>query len=218
MAHELNQPLTAVLANSQAARRLLDDVPPDVETARGAMGQAVDQARRAAEVIGRLRRAVERPDLSQQIAAVSLQDAVRNAFYLLEPEFQRCAVSPRLLAPPAPVTVRADPVALEQIIYNLLTNALQALEQVPAAGRELVVQVGPQAGNGVLTVADTGPGVSPEVLAHLFEPFFSTRKDGLGLGLSLCETLAQGMGGSLAAGHHPPRGALFTLTLPLATP
>jgi C4-dicarboxylate-specific signal transduction histidine kinase len=218
MAHELNQPLTALLANTQAAQRLLKDIPPDIETARNAMAQAVEQGRRAADVVGRLRRAVERPDLSQQTASVSLQEAVHNAFYLLEPEFNRCAVSPRIVAPPAPVTVRADPVAIEQIIYNLLTNALQALEQVPSAERELVVGVSMHAGSGVLTVTDTGPGVPPEVLPHLFEPFFSTRENGLGLGLSLCETLAQGMSGALSAAHHRPRGAVFTLTLPLASP
>jgi signal transduction histidine kinase len=218
MAHELNQPLTAVLANSQAAQRLLDDVPPDIETARNAMAQAAEQGRRASDVIGRLRRAVERPDLSKQLAAVALQDAVHNAFYLLEPEFNRRAIAPRLVAPPTPVIVRADPVALEQIIYNLLTNALQALEQVPAAERHLVVEASTRAGSGTLRVADTGPGVPPDVLPHLFEPFFSTREHGLGLGLSLCETLAQGMGGDLSAAHHDPRGAVFTLALPRVSP
>lgn len=217
MAHELNQPLTAVLANSQAAQRLLNDDPPDIETARQAMAQAVEQGRRASDVVGRLRRAVERPDLSQQLATIALHEAAASAFYLLEPEFNRCAISPRLVAPSTPVVVRADPVALEQIIYNLLTNALQALEQVPPAERELVVEVSIHSANGVMTITDTGPGVPPEVLPHLFEPFFSTREKGLGLGLSLCETLAQGMGGALSAANHPPRGAVFTLTLPLVS-
>jgi C4-dicarboxylate-specific signal transduction histidine kinase len=181
------------------------------------MAQAVEQGRRASDVVGRLRRAVERPDLSQQLATIALHEAAANAFYLLEPEFNRCAISPRLVAQQAPVVVRADPVALEQVIYNLLTNALQALEQVLPAERELVVEVSAHAASGVLTVTDTGPGVLPEVLPHLFEPFFSTREKGLGLGLSLCETLAQGMGGALSAAHHRPRGAVFTLTLPLAS-
>lgn len=218
MAHELNQPLTAVLANSQAALRLLQDVPPDIDTARAAMAQAVEQGRRASDVIGRLRRAVERPDLSQQLAAVALQQAVSNVFYLLEPEFNRCGLTPRMVAPSAPIAVRADPVALEQIIFNLLTNALQALERVPMAERKLTVEVATQSAVGVLTVADTGPGLPPDVLPRVFEPFFSTREKGLGLGLSLCETLAQGMGGGLSASHHEPRGAEFKLSLPLALP
>lgn len=218
MAHELNQPLTAVLASSQAAQRLLDEDPPDIGTARDAMAQAVQQGHRAADVVGRLRRAVERPDLSQQLTTVALQDAVRSVFYLLEPEFNRCAISPNLVGPPAPVNVRADPVAIEQIIYNLLTNAVHALEQVPPGERELVVGVSAHDGVGELSVTDSGPGVPAEVLPRLFEPFFSTREKGLGLGLSLCETLAQGMGGTLSAAHHRPRGAVFTLTLPLASP
>lgn len=215
MAHELNQPLTAVLANTQAAHRLLADDPPDLDTARGAMAQAVEQGRRAAGVVGRLRRAVERPDVASRAVPVALQEAVGNVVYLLEPELSRCALTPRVTGAAA-VTVLADPVALEQIVYNLLTNALQSLEQVAPAQRELNVDLSRDARMGVVTVTDTGLGIAPEVLPRLFEPFFSTRHQGLGLGLSLCETLAQGMGGALGAAHHAPRGARFRLSLPLA--
>jgi signal transduction histidine kinase len=217
MAHEVNQPLTAVLANTQAASRMLDDDPPDVETARGAMKQAVEQGRRAADVVARLRRAVERPDIGAQVRPVVLQDSVRNAFYLLEPEFSRREVEPRLQAN-APVTVMAEPVALEQVVHNLLMNALQALDQVPAGERQLDVRIEATGGEGHLTIADSGPGIAPDVLPHLFEPFFTTRRDGLGLGLSLCESLAAGMGGRLQAAAHAPRGAEFRLALPLAMP
>jgi C4-dicarboxylate-specific signal transduction histidine kinase len=168
-------------------------------------------------VVGRLRRAVERPDGTEHAVPIDLEAAVRNVCYLLEPELNRSALAPKLVAC-APVAVRADPVALEQIIFNLLTNALQALEQVPAAQRELAIDMAAHSGSGVLTVTDTGPGIAPEVLPRLFEPFFSTRAGGLGLGLSLCESLAQAMGGDLSAGHHTPRGARFRLSLPLASP
>ena len=218
MAHELNQPLTAVMANAQAAQRLLDDDPPDLATARGAMTQAAQQARRAADVIGRLRRAVERPDTAGQLQPVVLQDAVRNALYLLEPETRRCAVDPQLEGADPALAVLAEPVALEQIVHNLLRNALQALEQVPAAERRLVVRMAGEQGQGVLTVTDTGPGFAAGELPRLFEPFFSTRPGGLGLGLSLCESLAAGMGGGLAAAANAPRGAVFRLTLPLGAP
>jgi C4-dicarboxylate-specific signal transduction histidine kinase len=111
-------------------------------------------------------------------------------------------------------------VALEQIVHNLVTNALQALEQVPQAQRQLIVAVeavqrdGP--GLGLLRVADNGPGIAPEALPHVFAPFFSTRAGGLGLGLSLCETLANDMGGHLQVHPHVPHGAEFVLQLPLA--
>lgn len=214
IAHELNQPLTAVLANTQAAGRLLDDDPPELATARAAMQRAAEQARRASDVVGRLRRVVERPDIAGQLQPVSLEAAVRNALYLLEPELRRLEVKPELGSTAA--TILAEPVALEQIIHNLLSNALQALAQVPPGARTLQIDVRAVAGNGVLSVRDSGPGIATEVLPRLFEPFFTTREGGLGLGLSLCESLAAGMGGTLVAANHAPRGAAFTLQLPLA--
>jgi signal transduction histidine kinase len=216
MAHEVNQPLAAVLASAQAARRLLDDEPPDLDTARGAMRQAEEQARRAADVVARLRRGVERPGLAATLQPVVLSQAVRNAFYLLEPEFARRQVAPRIDAGPGEVAVQAEPVALEQIIHNLLTNALQALDQVPPRERSLSVRVQQDGQHGALTVDDSGPGIASEVLPRIFEPFFTTREHGLGLGLSLCESLASGMGGHLGVQPRSPRGAAFTLRLPLA--
>ncbi|PNG56833.1 MULTISPECIES: ATP-binding protein [unclassified Variovorax] len=217
MAHELNQPLTAVLANTQAARRLLDEEPPELATARGAMQQAAEQARRAADVVGRLRRVIERPGQAGAARPVPLQDAVRSALHLLAPEFDKRAIAPVLEgATQAPVSVQAEPVALEQIVHNLLMNALQALDELPAGERQLRLAVERQDGQGVLRVSDNGRGIAPELLARIFEPFFSTREGGLGLGLSLCETLAGAMGGSLSAEPEQPRGARFTLRLPLA--
>lgn len=215
MAHELNQPLTAILANTQAARRLLQDDPPELTTALHAMDQAAAQARRAAEVLGRLRRTVEQPSPAASGQPVDLAQAVRNAIDLLEPECKRRAVVPSVhLA--HPVRVLAERVALEQIVHNLLTNALQALDLVPAGERQLSIDIASNQGMGVLRVADTGPGIAPETLPHVFQPFFTTREGGLGLGLSLCETLASGMGGQLCAQANEPRGAVFVLTLPLA--
>ena len=216
MAHELNQPLTAVLANTQAARRLLLEDPPELDTARTAMTQAAEQARRASDVVGRLRRAVERPDLAGKLAPVDLQATVGEALDLLEPECARREVATTLVPSQQAVTVLADRVALEQIVHNLVMNALQALEKVPAAERRLTLAITVGGGLGNLTVQDSGPGIAPEVLPRIFEPFFSTRSGGLGLGLNLCESLAGNMGGTLAASNVPPRGAALRLSLPLA--
>ncbi len=215
MAHELNQPLTAILANTQAASRLLDEDPPELTTARGAMTQAAAQARRASDVIQRMRRLVERPDLAGQTQAVNLADAASRALYLLQPECERRGVTP-VLQISHPVTVLADAVALDQILHNLLMNALQALEHPPANTRELSVTVKSADGKGELLVTDNGPGIADDVLPRLFEPFFSTREGGLGLGLSLSETLATQMGGALSAVNRVPHGAVFCLKLPLA--
>ncbi|HYP84811.1 sensor histidine kinase [Variovorax sp.] len=224
MAHELNQPLTAVLANTQAARRLLADPAAsaeDLQTAQAAMGQAADQARRAAEVVGRLRRAIERPAGARREEAVLLEPVLRRALDLVEPERARQGVEVQWHAegePPAQaLRASVDPVALEQILHNLLQNAMQALSQAPAGSgpRRIELRWGAlDARHCVVRICDNGPGIAPDVLPRIFEPFFSTRADGLGLGLSLCETLAQEMGGALEAGPgENGRGACFTLRL-----
>ncbi len=216
MAHELNQPLTAILASTQAAKRLLDDEPPEFGTARDAMARTVEQARRASEVVGRMRRVVERPEVGASLQAVDLPQTVNDALYLIEPECRRLGVQPAVSG--SAILLRADPVALEQIIHNLLTNALQALAQVPPGERALTIAMQPESGNGVLTICDSGPGIPADVLPRIFEPFFTTRDGGLGLGLSLCESLAADMGGTLTAANAAQRGALFRLSLPLAEP
>jgi signal transduction histidine kinase len=218
LAHELNQPLTAVVANTQAASRLLREQPSADATAVSAMEQAVAQARRAAEVVGRLRRVVEQPATANALQAVVLQDAVHNALHLLQPECRRRQVSPTVENTVADLRVSADPIALEQIVHNLLMNALQALEHVPPERRHLVLHLSASERHGRLDIQDSGPGIPPEAMAQLFQPFFSTREGGLGLGLSLCETLATNMGGTLTARNLDGAGAAFTLTLPRTTP
>ena len=214
LAHELNQPLTAVMANTQAAGRLLDEVPAELAVAREAMRQAARQARRASDVLNRLRRLIERPGSADAIQAVGLRDIVDRVIDLLQPELR--ARSVRLnVSGNRTLVVMADPVGLEQIIHNLVANSMNALEQVPKADRSiaLALQPGDDPRFVTLQVLDTGPGLSSDVLPHVFEPFFTTRAGGLGLGLSLCESLAQGMGGRLAAGNGATGGAAFTLWL-----
>lgn len=109
------------------------------------------------------------------------------------------------------VPAQVDAVVLEQILHNLLSNALHALEQVPDGERRLVLRAGLDGSRARLSVADSGPGIAPDLLARIFEPFFTTRESGLGL--SLCETLASGQGGTLTAAANAPRGAVFTLSL-----
>ncbi|MDP3227924.1 MAG: ATP-binding protein [Acidovorax sp.] len=224
MAHELNQPLTALLSSTQAAQRLLADDPPDLDTAQTAMARAVEQARRAATVVGRLRRLVERPDLAGQAQPLALPAAVHDVLHLLEPELAQRGITPQVTTAPDLPAVLAEPVALQQIIHNLLMNALQAMEQMPPAERQLHLAMAPTtAGHVALSVRDQGPGISPEARQHLFEPFFTTRTGGLGLGLTLCESLAQAMGAQLTvspATPHPSaaeRGAEFVLTLAVAS-
>jgi len=215
LAHELNQPLTAVVANTRAASRLLADDPPDLTTAREAMNSAADQARRASDVVARVRGAIEKPERGGALTRVELEAAVRRVLYLLEPEIEQRGVTPKVDSAPG-IAVNADPVALEQIVHNLLTNALHALEQVPPGERALDVRIAVAEGQAVLTVRDSGPGIASAVLGRIFEPFFTTREGGLGLGLSLSESLALAMNGRLTAANREPHGAELSLTLPLA--
>ena len=216
MAHELNQPLTAVLANTQAAQRLLLEAPPNSPPRATPCCKPSPRRGGRPRWWGACARRWSGRTAAGQHQPVAAVEAVRRALYLLEPECQRREVVPGLDAPQA-VTVLADPVALDQIVHNLILNALQALEQVPPAQRRLTLTVSTQGARADISVADSGPGIAPEVLSRLFEPFFSTREGGLGLGLSLCETLAQGMGGALSAANAPQGGAVFRLQLPLAT-
>lgn len=217
MAHELNQPLAALSAGTQAARRLLDEDPPDLPTARNAMSQAVDQARRAADVLARLRRLVERPGDVAQHRPVDLAECARQVIALLEPELERHGIHAHVeTRDGATVIVKADAVGLEQIVHNLAMNALQALYDTPRPQRAIAFTVTREARDGVLTVTDTGPGIASDALPRLFEPFYSGRPGGLGLGLTLCETLAQGMSATLTAGNGTSGGARFELRIPLA--
>ncbi|MCW5635680.1 MAG: two-component sensor histidine kinase [Rubrivivax sp.] len=217
IAHELNQPLTAVLASTAAAQRLLADEGREaLPQAQGAMAQAAQQARRAADVLARLRRLVE-PAAGSTPQTVPLAALLDAALDLRQPELERAGVQASARCEPPDLRVTADPVALEQIVHNLIGNAVQALQQVASADRRLELVAEAAGARGVLTVQDSGPGIAPEALPRLFEPFFTTRDGGLGLGLSLCETLAAGMGGRLSGANAAGgRGAVFTLELPRA--
>jgi signal transduction histidine kinase len=222
LAHELNQPLAAALAQTQAARRQLADIeaPADDEArsaATEALAQAAAQTRRAADIVKRLRDGLEHRAAPAE--AVDLAALLREAAHLHQPELQAAGIvlhGPQGEVPP----LQADRVALQQIVHNLMANAQQALQAPgapPAGRRELALSLRADAGMVQLMVADNGPGIAPELLPRLFHPFVSGREGGLGLGLSLCESLATAQGGRLEARNRSPAeggGAEFTLFLP----
>ncbi|WP_192805046.1 sensor histidine kinase [Noviherbaspirillum aerium] len=213
VAHELNQPLTAILANCQAARRLLGKERSDAQAAAldQALGHAIAQAKRASAVISRLRSLVEQRQQEQAVQTVALGDAVRRALHLLEPELQRRHTAPVQVDEARPVSVPADPVALDQILHNLLLNALQAMDGMPVAARRLRIHIESGPRDDVLRIADNGPGIPAQALPRLFEPFYTTRENGLGLGLTLCETLAGNMNCAISAANGATGGAEFSL-------
>lgn len=226
MVQELGGPMRAAQAATQAAHELLhghkNGEPPTLVDAQAALGHASQEVARAADVVDRLRHVVEQPDLSGGLAGamrpVSLLAAARSALDLLKPELERLGIKHAIHANSPDVTVTADPVALSQIIHNLLINAMQALQEVRPSERTLTLTLtSSDPHHAQLSVQDSGPGMANDVVTQIFKPFFTTRAGALGLGLSLSETLAGSMGGSLTAYNRVPRGAEFCLTLPLAS-
>jgi signal transduction histidine kinase len=226
MVQELGDPMRSAQTAMQAANQLLQQGDangdaPSLADAQAAVGQATQDVERAANVMNRLRHVVEQPDLSGGLSGalrpVSLLAAARGALDLVSPELQRLSIKQSIQSSQADLTVTAEPVALGQVIHNLLINAMQALQAVRPSERTLTLKLSSiEPHTAQLSIQDTGPGIANEVVTHIFKPFFTTRPGALGLGLSLSETLASSMGGSLTAYNRVPRGAEFCLTLPLA--
>lgn len=214
IAHEMNQPLAAIMSFNQAAMRLLGDDEPDIERACEALAEAVSQTRRAAGILERLRAFVGRRGL--QFEPVAINQVVVNAITLLSSKISASGVRVRLNTEPCP-PVQADALQLEQVMVNLVRNAVEAMQAVPVEQR--VLQVGTQAiaGRVHVRVSDSGPGLPDALQAQLFTRFFTTKADGMGLGLSISRTILEAAGGELSAGNQPGGGACFQFSLPVLT-
>ena len=214
LAHELNQPLSAIANYLSGARRLLDKGDPaDLPRLSEALAKAGDQALRAGDVIHRLRDFVGRGETERRVE--SLSKLVEEASALALVGAKELGVRVTMQFDPSADLVLADRVQIQQVMINLLRNAIEAMRQSERV--ELRVRVEGQGdGFSKVTVADTGPGVSDEVLARLFTPFTTTKKEGMGVGLSICRTIVEAHGGSIWAENNPGGGATFAFTLPLA--
>ncbi len=209
MAHELTQPLTAILAQLQSGQRLL--ARGDTGRLAAVLEDAVDQTRRGAAILERLRN-WSRPRRGR-LEAIDLGDVLANVRALLGPEAERLATTLTVVAPGGAVLVEADQVEMEQVIHNLVRNALEALEDQADARVDIALSVAGT--DAVIEIADNGPGVDESILPELFAPFTTTREDGTGLGLALSQRLVERAGGEIV--HVPgPSGATFRIVLPLA--
>ena len=216
LAHELNQPLTAIITHTRAAERMLD-MPAERDSVRQALQTGVAQAKRAAAILDRLRTAVT----STQAGKRSVLDAdtlMATLLFLFRDELARDSIH-LVWSNTAPhAQPLGEQVAVEQILYNLIRNARDALAATPRNGIRSEIRVsGSCVGRRYrFSVVDNGPGIPADALPRLFEPFFTTRSGGLGLGLPLCETLAQRLDGTLTLQNLPSGGAEAVLMLPLA--
>jgi len=213
LAHELNQPLTAILSNAQAAQRFLSANVADLSEVREILTDIVQDNSRASEVIRRMRALVKKeelefapldlPTLIQDIVLMVRSDAIlHNTDVLFE------------LDPGLPM-VRGDKVQLQQVMLNLLLNAFDAMKDCPARERQVVVQGELDGGAVRVAVRDRGIGLNGDKLDKIFQSFYTTKRDGLGMGLSISRSIIEAHGGRLWAENNPDRGATFYFTLPI---
>jgi signal transduction histidine kinase len=208
LAHELTQPLTAILAQAQAGRRILDR--RDIAALGPVLDDTVTQARRASAILERFRN-WSRPQRAP-VSSFDLRDALRTVQALLEPQAASHRTRLEFDLPQEPVPVTADPVEMEQVVFNLVRNAIEATSGLADAAR-VTVTLRQEAGKTVLAVADNGPGVPADLRPRLFTPFMTTRADGTGLGLALSQRLVERAAGEIALVEDGP-GATFRIVLP----
>ena len=215
MAHELNQPLAAILSNAQAASRFLAGEPPDLAQVRECLTDIVVDDKRAGHVIQGLRRLLKKGEF--QPSSIDLNEVVSDAIRLVKNDTLLRNTSVTFEPFSGLPLVRGDRIQLYQVALNLIMNSLDATAEQPSSDRWVLVRTGESEGGVVqLTVEDSGKGVPETDLTRVFEPFFSTKREGLGMGLSITRSIVQAHGGRIWAENSVRRGAIFHCVLPLA--
>lgn len=216
IAHEVNQPLAAIATNGEASLRWLDRPEPNVEEVRVLAGRMVADARRAADVIGRIRTMATRHEPERE--SLSVNEVITETLGFLQREFQAHDVGVTFFPAADLPSVFADRTQLQQVVVNLAVNAVQAMAQGGDGERRLMFRTLAAAGGRIrVEIEDSGPGVPPADLRRLFESFYTTKKSGLGLGLSICRSIVEAHGGEINC-ENTGSGALFSFTLPAQGP
>jgi C4-dicarboxylate-specific signal transduction histidine kinase len=214
IAHEVMHPVAATITNADTALRWLDRRPPDLERARQALARIIKDGKRADEVIDRIRALVKKAP--PRTDRMELNGAIREVVELTRGEAVKNGVSVHTQFVDGLPLIEGDRVQLQQVILNLIINAVEAMSGVREGARELLVRTEKTEAGGVLVaVRDSGRGLPPATLERLFESFYTTKPGGLGLGLSICRSIVEAHGGRLWASPNAPQGAVFQFTLPL---
>ena len=214
LAHELNQPLSAILSNAQAGRRLLDSEPAKLADIGAILDDIVHDDRRAADIIQRLRKLLQTGEAVHE--PLDINAVLEEAIGLLSGEISHQQVTPALEFGNGLPDVLAGRIEIQQVVINLVTNALNALRDTPIDRRQLVIQTRRHNDNVTITIRDNGRGISANDLPRVFEAFFTRTPDGLGLGLAIARRIIEAYGGRLLAESTATGGATFTFTLPIA--
>jgi C4-dicarboxylate-specific signal transduction histidine kinase len=216
LAHELNQPLTAILTNAQATQRLLSEVPGDPHELGDALGDIVQGAKHASDIIQRLRELIRRGDIVR--GPLSINDIIAQIETFMRAATNDKKVGLRLNLADGLPQVLGDGVQLQQVLLNLVHNAAEAVAGAGDEDPEVVVETVSQNPETVLVrVRDSGRGVDDRTLEMMFMPFFSTKEDGLGMGLPICSNIIEAHGGRLWATRNPDRGMTVQFTLTVAS-
>ncbi len=214
LAHELNQPLGAILRNAEAAELFLQADPPDLHELAAILADIRKDDRRAGEVIDRMRALLKRRE--SQWSDLDLNVLAEDVASLVRPDAETRKVKVALDLAPAKLSVRGDRVQVQQVLLNLLLNSMDAMSGSAREDRRISVGSRVADGQAEIAVRDTGDGISPENLKRLFEPFFTTKPNGMGMGLAISQTIIQAHVGRITAENNPDGGATFRITLPVA--
>jgi len=213
IAHEVSQPITAAITDARAALHWLSAQPPNIDEVEEALAHIVKEVGRAGEVIERTRTLVKKEPPRKN--AFSVNEAILEVMALTRAEAAHEGISVRTQFADGLPLVLGDRVQLQQVILNLIVNAIEAMRSEGEGNRDLLICTGKTELNDVLVkVLDSGPGVLPATVEQLFDSFYTTKPNGLGLGLSICRSIVEAQGGRLWASPNVPRGAIFHFTVP----
>jgi signal transduction histidine kinase len=215
LAHELNQPLTGIMTNAHAARRFLEFTPPDLGEVRAILADIIDDDKRASEVIQRLRDLLRKGDM--EFHALDVNDVIRDVVKVVSSDVVIRNIKVTLQFAAEPPIVKGDRVQLQQVVLNLLLNGMEAMADGAEAERPLVIRTERTEARTVrVSVQDAGPGLREGIQDLVFEPFYTTKPTGMGMGLSIARSIIEAHNGVIWAQNDPTRGAVFSFDLPLA--
>jgi signal transduction histidine kinase len=214
IAHEVIQPITASVTNARAALRFLNAQPPNLEETRQALGATVEQGNRATDVIERIRALIKKAPPRKD--ALEINGAILEVIALTRAEILKNGVSVQTQLAEGLPLIQGDRVQLQQVILNLIVNAVEAMSAVSEGARELLISTGKDASGGVLVaVRDSGPGLNPESFDRLFDAFYTTKPGGMGMGLSICRSIVEAHGGRIWASLTAAPGTTLQCILPV---
>jgi PAS domain S-box-containing protein len=215
LSHEILHPIATARNNARAGMRFLEMNPPNLDETREALACVVRDTDRAKDIVGRMRDHIKKAPLRKE--RFDLNSATNEVILLAQSVIRRNGVSVQTRLADGPLPVMGDCVQLQQVLLNLILNAAEAMGSVEEGARELLISTEQDHKGALVAVRDSGPGIDPECLERIFAAFYTTKFNGMGMGLSICRSIVEAHGGRLWAEANEPRGALFQFTLPNAS-